>query len=69
MKFYIGSDFRNAQLVNDYSGALKKNGWEHTYNWTKHINGTITMEALTSDADNCLRKQNIFKMYAKIGRS
>lgn len=51
MKFYIGSGLCNAELVNDYSRALEENGWEHTYNWTKHINGTITTEALTSYAE------------------
>lgn len=51
MKFYIGSSLHNAELVNDYSRILEKNGWEHTYNWTKNINGNITAEDLVRYAE------------------
>lgn len=38
MKFYIGSGFKNCELVNYYSKKLEENEWENTYNWTKNIN-------------------------------
>ena len=46
MKFYIGSGFINCALVNYYAKALEENGWEHTYNWTKHINDDVTVDDL-----------------------
>lgn len=46
MKFYIGSGFKNCELVNYYSKALEENGWSHTYNWTKNISGGVTIEDL-----------------------
>ena len=46
MKFYIGSDFKNCELVNYYSKVLQENGWEHTYNWTKNISNNPTVEDL-----------------------
>lgn len=46
MKFYIGSGFKNCELVNYYSKVLQENGWEHTYNWTKNISNTPTVEDL-----------------------
>ena len=46
MKFYIGSGFKNCELVNYYSKVLQENGWEHTYNWTKNINNNPTVEDL-----------------------
>ncbi len=46
MKFYIGSGFKNCELVNYYSKALEENGWSHTYNWTKNIGGEATIEDL-----------------------
>lgn len=46
MKFYIGSGFKNCELVNYYSKKLEKNGWQHTYNWTKNINNYQTIEDL-----------------------
>lgn len=46
MKFYIGSGFKNCELVNYYSKALEENGWSHTYNWTKNISGRVTIEDL-----------------------
>jgi len=47
MKFYIGSGIKNWQLVNYYSKILEAYGWQHTYNWTKNINGHETIEDLT----------------------
>ena len=44
MKFYIGSGFKNCELVNYYSKILEENGWSHTYNWTKNINDDVTIE-------------------------
>lgn len=46
MKFYIGSGFKNCELVNYYSKKLEENGWKNTYNWTKNINKDITIEDL-----------------------
>ncbi len=46
MKFYIGSGFKNCELVNYYSKVLQENGWEHTYNWTKNISNNPTVEDL-----------------------
>ena len=46
VKFYIGSGFKNCELVNYYSKILEENGWEHTYNWTKNISNDETIENL-----------------------
>lgn len=46
MKFYIGSGFKNCNLVNYYSKILSQNGWEHTYNWAKNFNGNETIADL-----------------------
>lgn len=46
MKFYIGSGFKNCELVNYYSKILEENGWKHTYNWAKNIKGDETIEDL-----------------------
>lgn len=51
MKFYIGSGFQNAVSVNEYAKALEENGWEHTYNWTRNINGDITVDDLIQYAE------------------
>lgn len=46
MKFYIGSGFKNCELVNYYSKKLQEHGWEHTYNWAKNISNDETIEDL-----------------------
>jgi len=46
MKFYIGSGFKNCELVNYYSKKLEENGWKHTYNWAKNFSGDETIEDL-----------------------
>lgn len=46
MKFYIGSGFKNCELVNYYSKILGQNGWKHTYNWTEKINDDVNIEDL-----------------------
>lgn len=46
MKFYIGSGFKNCELVNYYSKILELNGWRHTYNWAKNINNNEKIEDL-----------------------
>ncbi len=46
MKFYIGSGFKNCELVNYYSKRLEENGWKHTYNWTENISNDETIEDL-----------------------
>lgn len=44
MKFYIGSGFKNCELVNYYSKVLEEKGWHHTYNWAKNINNGISIK-------------------------
>lgn len=46
MKFYIGSGFKNYNLVNYYSKKLEENGWKHTYNWAKHISDYESIDDL-----------------------
>ena len=45
MKFYIASSLKNAGQVRELSHLLKCAGWEHTYDWTIHlekdIDGTV----------------------------
>lgn len=50
MKFYIGSSIKNYELVNKYSKVLKENGWIHTYDWVKNINGDISIKELAEYA-------------------
>lgn len=37
LKFYVGSGMKNCELVSYYAEVLKKNGWEHTYNWVEKV--------------------------------
>ena len=46
MNFYIGSGFKNCDMVNYVSQKLKEAGWEHTYNWADNILGNETLEDL-----------------------
>lgn len=46
MKFYIGSGFKNSDLVNYVSEKLSAEGWEHTYNWAKNVIENETLEDL-----------------------
>lgn len=46
MKFYIGSGFKNTNLVNEFSKKLQSHSWEHTFNWTKYISEYETIEDL-----------------------
>lgn len=46
MKFYIGSGFKNVELVNEFSKKLQNHGWEHTYNWTENLKENETIEDL-----------------------
>lgn len=57
MKFYIGSGFKNCDLVNYYSKALERRGWKHTYNWAKDIKSDETIEDLIEYAE--LEKKGI----------
>ena len=57
MKFYIGSGFKNCDLVNYYSKALEEKGWKHTYNWAKDIKSDETIEDLIEYAE--LEKKGI----------
>lgn len=51
MKFYVGSGIKNWELVNYYLKELEKNGWTHTYNWTKYIHGGISATDLIEYAE------------------
>lgn len=51
MRFYIGSGIKNCELVLNYVEALKNNGWEHTYDWTKTITNEESIENLTRYAE------------------
>lgn len=42
MKFYIASKLENAEKVKRLANVLKANGWEQTYDWTKH--GSVQKE-------------------------
>lgn len=44
MKFYIGSSFKNYELVNYFSKKLEEKGWQHTYNWAENINNEETID-------------------------
>lgn len=46
MKFYIGSGFKNVELVNEFSKKLQNHGWEHTYNWAENLKENETIEDL-----------------------
>ena len=46
MNFYIGSGFKNCDMVNYVSQKLKEAGWKHTYNWADNILGYETLENL-----------------------
>ncbi len=46
MKFYIGSGFKNAAMVNKLAEKLKSYGWIHTYNWANVSVGNETREDL-----------------------
>ena len=46
MKFYIGSGFKNCELIHYYAKILEENGWQHTYDWTKNIDDDVTREDL-----------------------
>ncbi len=46
MKFYIGSGFKNVELVNEFSKKLQNYGWEHTYNWAENLKENETIEDL-----------------------
>ena len=46
MNFYIGSGFKNCDMVNYVSQKLKEAGWKHTYNGADNILGNETLEDL-----------------------
>ncbi len=46
MKFYVGTSFKNSEIVNYFSQELKKHGWKHTYNWAENISENETLEDL-----------------------
>ena len=57
MKFYIGSGFKNCDLVNYYAKKMEEYGWKHTYNWTSNMSKDVTKENLIEYAK--LEKQAI----------
>ena len=50
MKFYIGSSLKNSKIVDYFTKELEKGGWEHTYNWSKNIGKSETVQDLTKYA-------------------
>lgn len=44
MNFYIGSVFKNIELVNYFSKKLQEKNWNHTYNWALNINDDESKE-------------------------
>lgn len=50
MDFYIGSGFKNCELVNRYADMLTARGWTRTYNWTAHAGGGFSLEDLADFA-------------------
>lgn len=46
MKFYIGTSFKNVDLMNKVADKLKQHGWTHTYNWAEEATGEETIEDL-----------------------
>ncbi len=50
MKFYIGSGLKNGELVSYYAEVLKKNGWEHTYNWVGEESDDISLDDIVKYA-------------------
>lgn len=43
MKFYIGTSFKNLDLMNQVADKLKQQGWIHTYNWAEEATGEETI--------------------------
>lgn len=50
MKFYIGSGLKNSEQVSYYAEVLKKNGWEHTYNWVGKKSDDISLDDIVKYA-------------------
>lgn len=50
MRFYIGSGFKNCELVNHYADLLTARGWTRTYDWTAHAGGGFSLEDLADFA-------------------
>ncbi|MEG0329336.1 MAG: group-specific protein [Bacilli bacterium] len=50
MKFYIGSEMKNCELVNYYAKILKENGWIQTYNWVENVNDDVSIKDMTEYA-------------------
>ena len=50
VKFYIGSEMKNCELVNYYAKILKRKGWNLTYNWVENINDDVSIDDMTSYA-------------------
>lgn len=50
MKFYVGSSFKNNQLVNYISKEFSKFDWENTHNWAENIKVNETQSDLISSS-------------------
>lgn len=71
MKFYVGSGFKNSDLVNQISEKLVKSGWEHTYNWTKAIKEKETLEDLVEVSileQNAIKESDVVIILLPAGR-
>lgn len=71
MKFYVGSGFKNSDLVNQISEKLVQNGWEHTYNWTKAIKEKETLEDLVEVSileQNAIKESDVVIILLPAGR-
>lgn len=49
-KFYIGTSFKNSDVVNYFSKELEKYGWKHTYNWAENIKERETEEDMIKNS-------------------
>lgn len=50
LKFYVGSGMKNCELVSYYAEVLKKNGWEHTYNWVEKVCDDVSLDDMVKYA-------------------
>lgn len=64
MRFYIGSGFKNFELVNIVSKKLVNLGHVHTYNWAENIIEDETIEDMINASE--LEKQGIIDSDAVI---
>ena len=51
MKFYIGTVFKNKDLVNNVSKKLISKGLHHTYNWASNISTHETIDDMIKSSE------------------